>query len=70
MTAQALAIAALKNLVVWRCSDRKCGFELYAVPTNWHLCRRCGLDSPLHGIFSDDRDGLVKLLVKAAQGKK
>ena len=67
MSAAELARAALKCLVVWRCADPKCGFELHKMPSHSRKCGRCGLESWAHGVFSDDRDGLVKLLTKAAR---
>jgi hypothetical protein len=70
MTAPELARKALKCLVVWRCADQKCGFELHKMPSHSGKCGRCGLESYFHGIFSDDRDGLVKLLTKEARRTK
>ena len=51
----------LKHLVLWRCVN--CGLDLYEIPEEpFGKCPCCGVASHLHGIFSDDREGLLAFL--------
>lgn len=51
-----------KCLVQWRC--HACGHELLEVPTPaFGPCPACGIESPYHHLFSDDRDALIQLLI-------
>lgn len=51
-----------KCLVAWRCVS--CGHELLGLPNNPSgKCPRCGVESVCHSIFSDDREGLIEILM-------
>jgi hypothetical protein len=50
-----------KCLVAWRCWKR--GHELLEVPAKpFGPCPACGMDGAGHGVFSDDREGLIRIL--------
>lgn len=60
-----VALDYLKHLVLWRCWN--CRHDLYGIPDlPFGPCLECGMEGHGHQLFSDDREGLLEKLYRAA----